>query len=323
MKILPLCLLILLLAAAPVATAATTYSETEIDGGVLIYDSGTLEIDEFDSETDPLAGPDTSTSALSVSADGFAGARASSGLGWLRSAANTEAQTGANSSSQYLARATSSWTDTFTFTTADTLLIGTNGTVRLAVATDGGLLTNVGLFGSADASVSVSLRVSDVTHGLRDLTRTQSRNSAGVLSGDSSLFLSADIAFVWNQPFDVTQELLVAASSSGFEGLTGSSGIAQANYGNTSEWQGFSGVFDSVGNPVNPANYSFSSGSGVDFTQPIQAPPVPEPSAAGLAGAALAALMMARFRAARASVAAIRAIKASGFEVRPLQSYHA
>jgi len=171
-------------------------------------------IDELDSGMDPSAGPGTSTSALSASADGFAGARASSGLGWLRGSANTEAQTGANSSSQYLSCATSSWTDTFTFTTTDTLLIGTNGTVRVAIETDGGLLTTVGLSGSADALVRVSLQVMDSTHGYRDHTRAQSRNSTGPLSGDSSLFISADIAFVWNQPFSVTQELFVSASSS-------------------------------------------------------------------------------------------------------------
>ncbi len=245
-------------------------AEAQVGGSETIYDEGSTDVDEYDYAEDP----EDDVFALAVTSNGFAGARSSAGFGWLRGVSNGEAQSGGNFRLQYNVESLSRWADVFTLTTTDPLLIGTSGTLRVGVETHGGLEVNVGLFGGASAAASVNLHYGGDTE-----SRYQERTWSGgpQFSGDSSMNMTVDIPFVWNTPFDVALELRTFVSVVGAEGTPGSIGLATSDYSNTSEWQGFLGVFDTNNNFV--SDYSFSSESGVDYQSAIEAPPVPEPSA--------------------------------------------
>lgn len=112
-------------------------------------------------------------------------------------------------------------------------------------------------------------------------TKTQRLYGNGTTFGDS--FLGIEQTFVLNFTFgqlleDVKLQISTGASASGFAGF--SSSVA-ADLSHTATWGGFAEVRDASNNLV--TTYSFSSGSGVDYTQPVQA--VPEPGTAALLAA--------------------------------------
>lgn len=286
-------LLCSVLAGGNAAYAASLFTSAEVTGAVMIYDVGTVEVNESDTHSEPAANRDSALFSLAAAESGFAGARSSAGLGWLRSASHTEAQTGANASSNYSARGASGWADTLTITTTDPLLQNTAGSFRAQVRTNGGLLVNTGFAGAALASALVQLEYADLSGAPVVVHKSQDMVYRGgpVFSGDASMDITADIPFMWNQPFTLSVALSASSSAAGFEGLTGSSGTASADYGNTSEWNGILGVFDANGATVSA--FGLVSGSGVDYRLPISAPPVavPVPPAAILFLSGILALL--------------------------------
>lgn len=172
-------------------------------------------------------------------------------------------------------------------------LTGTAGTVTLRFTIDGSLALEK--HGSPVYSASQSSTYAQATYavgvgiGATDVTASQRLRYDGSTSGTP--FLGVEQEYVLHFTFgtvvnDFTLRITTAAAAAG-EGSTYLS-TATADLSHTAVWGGFGQVLDANNNVV--SGYSFTSGSGADFTQPI-----PEPTAAALV-ALTGAVLLARRR---------------------------
>ena len=195
----------------------------------------------------------------------------------------------------------SSWTDQFTINAANPALVNQLGSVVFQIQVSGLL--------SADAGVGATLSLTRAGYGVQvdassdacdarcatirsgEVYDFGSQGGGAGFQGDPiGTFAANPVFFIFGMPVDLTVTLSAGVQSSAqFETVTSS---ASADLGSTLLWGGFLEVRDSVGTPV--AAYSVTSDSGVDWSQPVAAVPLP-PSVLGF-GTGLLALLMQRFR---------------------------
>lgn len=272
-----------------ISSAASVQVDSFAGGNLVVFTSGRTELDTRDNDIKNPASSDDSVTAFSVTEFSFASALGSAGFGWLRASANASSQVGGNSLVETISNAVARWDDVITLTPDDPALLNTPGFFRATIATGGGLLAQTGFLGNATASVGVNAKFgSGVTAQECRRSRT-STSRAGVTTntGDPSLLLDCDVAFIWGQPLSVSADLVATAESFGSEGNIGSGGEASSNFANTSEWGGITNVRRSDGGGV--TDFQLTSASGANYLTAIVAP-VPLPASVWLLGTAVAGL---------------------------------
>jgi hypothetical protein len=144
--------------------------------------------------------------------------------------------------------------------------------------TTGSLTVKFTIDGALSSTASGAERVGEVSFARAtyqfSVDGTLLRNENQRLFSDgttqaTSMFLNQEqqvtFNFTFGTPFEV--KLLLQGSGQAYNRF---SATAVADLENTAEWGGFGEVRDAAGNLV--TDYAFSSGSGVDFTQPIPEP---------------------------------------------------
>jgi hypothetical protein len=157
-------------------------------------------------------------------------------------------------------------------------LSGTAGTVTVSFTIDGSLISvpyGTPTYGYQANATYAEARYIFGANNPTSNTKAQKHYGNGSISGQT--FLGIEQTQVLNFTFgqaieDVKFEIMTIASSAGGYGYSSES---TADLSHTAVWGGFVEVRDSNGNLV--GDYSFSSASGTDFTQPI-----PEPGACTL-----------------------------------------
>lgn len=277
-----------------ISNAASLRVDSRAGGTFFVFDGNNIELDVIDGDArNPAFFPDDSVAALAVTEFNFASAQGSAGFGWLRSSANATSQVGRNSQVDTSSNTSAQWRDVLTFVPSDPALLNTAGSFRSRMTTGGALQTQTGFLGNAIASVGISANFGSGATAQGFSKSQTSATVAGITknTGDISLLLDVEVAFIWGQQLSFDAELRANANAFGSEGNVGSGGEAFANFLNTSEWGGITGVRQADGSVV--TDFQLISSSGANYLNAIAAP-VPEPSTAVLLGFALALATVAR-----------------------------
>ena len=276
------------------SSAASLQADSFAGGRFVVFTSGTTELDTTDNDVKNPASSDDSVTAFAVTEFNFASALGSAGFGWLRASANATSQVGGNSLRETSSNSVAQWQDVITLTPADPALLNTAGLFAATITTGGGLLAQTGFPGSAIASVGVNASFGSGITAQEFRRFSTSTSVAGVTTntGDISLLLDFDVAFIWGQPLSFSANLVAIANSFGSEGNIGSGGEASSNFANTSEWGGITNVRRSDGGVV--TDFQLTSGSGANYLAATVAP-VPLPASVWLLGTAVAGLVGRRW----------------------------
>lgn len=232
-----------------------TPAQTASSGTVADADSGPGDFDE------PRYGTNTASAA-------FGSLTASSNIGVSARA----------SSFPYAAFGTSTTSFTDDWLINSPGLTGTAGTLTVSFRIDGTLLVDKN--GTPVYSASTSSTYAQATYAFgvglapSDTTGSQRLRYDGTTSGTPFLgvWQQSTLNFVYGTSLnDVTLRITTAAAAAGEASTYLSSTTANAS----ATWGGFTEVRDSGGNLV--TDYSFSSGSGTSYVQPV-----PEPATASL-----------------------------------------
>ncbi len=172
---------------------------------------------------------------------------------------------------------------------------GQNGTFTFSLRITGSLsvaLRNSGSenFGSGFSTATAFLTLQKNAVSFINGSTRERVLSDGTTSNIGDPFLNRTstftVPFTFGTPFELKVGLQVQTSSRAEFGAD-----AIADLGHTLEWGGIASVNDSSNNPV--SNYTLTTGSGTNFTQPI-----PEPGVATLLGIGAAAVLLALRRRA-------------------------
>jgi hypothetical protein len=197
-----------------------------------------------------------------------------------------------------VAQAGSRWMDSWTISAP--ALTGTAGTLNAAVTVDADSLVDVnattpaGLYALAVAGWS--FRVDGGGFNVVDATGGRQIDEAGVVQGygDPGTF-NFQVDFIYGQP--IGWDIIFVATSQVYGWVDDGGGLfgtAEVLFQNTIQWQGISSVLDANGQPV---DFSFTSDSGVDWTQSVPLQAVPLPASVWLLGSGLLTLIARRYRA--------------------------
>lgn len=183
-------------------------------------------------------------------ADGGAVARLNLNYGTLRSYAQLTFNDPEGSG---MARVESSFEDTATFTGA-----GLSGTGTAIARVDFSGTLTAGAIAPWEAQAAF-------VHGLAvasESTFVNGRvNTASGVTGDPNGFLELPFTFTWGEPFGIRVDNMVSAMAN--------VGTAEADFESTVQWSGIFDVRDSGGNLVTP---DVSSGTGLNWLNPVPEP---------------------------------------------------
>lgn len=194
--------------------------------------------------------------------------------------------------------------DDFLFNAAG--LTGTSGTVEVKFTVDGTLVASrtapSPYVSGIDDSVRASASYTFSAGNSNTFSKTESLRTAewaaanGFSAWSGTQFLGIEQTYV--VPFTYGTLLqgvglrIDAQAQAVGSGRDGFSSIAKADLGHTAKWGGFGAVRDSNGNVI--SNFTFSSGSGFNYSLGITA--VPEPSSGALVATCLAVGFFRRSR---------------------------
>lgn len=229
--------------------------------------------------------------------------RASATFGQLKFYA--EASAGVNNGAAVYCVNTAYFQDDFLFNA--TGLAGTSGTVEMKFTVDGTLFATrsantPGYLYGYDAGVIARAKVELGTSGDPNewFEKNQNVNGLGEINQTSgTIFLGIEQTVLVPFTFGTTLENVRLTITGGGNAIGGypfnfSSSIF-ADLEHTANWGGFGAVRDANGNLV--TDYSFSSGSGFDYTQPVTS--VPEPGSAALSVLCIGCVLARRHRTKR------------------------
>lgn len=193
----------------------------------------------------------------------------------------------ANASAGFAAaESTAGWTDTWTLNPANASQIGQNAVLTFSVHLDGvldGLPT-----GNSYTRIGSQVWLNNAAVGGKNF-RVQGQGQGGF---PFHQVVDQDVSFSVTVKLGTPFELGIFSRASAGTAGAGPNWFSEAtsDFASTLTWQGVSGV--TLGG--NAINYTLSSESGIDWTQPFA--PVPEPSTWLLFGGGLLALVLRRRR---------------------------
>ena len=199
--------------------------------------------------------------------------------------------------SSNVAQAGSRWIDSWTISAP--ALTGTAGTLSGSVVVDADSLVSLSAPGDYEGALAVagwSFRADGGGFNVVDATGGRQIDKAGNITsyGDPGTF-NFQLQFIYGQQID--WDMIFRATSQIYGPVAENSGLfgtADVLFQNTIQWMGISSVLDANGQPV---DFSFTSESGVDWTQPVPLQAVPLPASVWLLGSGLLALIARRYRA--------------------------
>lgn len=199
--------------------------------------------------------------------------------------------------SSNVAQAGSRWIDGWTINAPS--LTGLPGTLSASVVVDADSLVSLSAPGEYDGALAVagwSFRADGGGFNVVDATGGRQIDADGIVQsyGDPGTF-NFQLQFIYGQQID--WDMVFVATSQIYGPVAENSGLtgtAEVLFQNTIQWMGISSVLDDEGQPV---EFSFSSESGVDWTQPVPLQVVPLPASVWLLGSGLLALFARRYKA--------------------------
>lgn len=228
-------------------------------------------------------GPAGSGTLTATTSDTQSYANGNIGFGWFYGTVSSAIFTSNPAGAYGLASVDVEWRDTFNISAG--ALNGTLGTATFSINVALGSTVAENEFGTIDpnfctwncvtASTNWSL---DVTAGAYTATqpiKAGGHATDGGFSGDSPGLFTYTVPIVFGGDNDIWVRFIATAGATGaFQpGPATISGSALLDFANTVEWQGITEVRDGDGNLVTA--FSVTSGSGVDYAQPIAAVPLP------------------------------------------------